>query len=800
MTSLIEDIRYALRLLARQPTFTVSAILLLALGIGVNSAIFSVVDSVLLRPLPYPNPESLYNIWTRNLPRKIPQNAVSAPEFMEYAANAKAFSHFAASFKLTATLTGRGRPTRVSVMEVSRGHLEMFGMSPALGRGFAADEFQLGRDHVVLLTENYWKTQFGGSPTILGETMRLDDELYVVAGVLPAAKGEIRGIDLYRPLTFPASVLTAWDSRFLYVTSRLRESVTQQQAASELTSIAERLAREHPESNTGYEAFLVPAVRDAQGDSREPLIVLSAAVGLVLLVTCSNLANLLLLRSAARHREMAIRSTMGASQARVFLQMITESLVLALMGGAAGLVVAWWSLRAIAQFGPANMPRLQDATVDYTVLGFTFCVSLLAGLLFGVVPAWQALRLNLATTLRDESRGSSGGIRKNRFRSLFVISEVAISVILLICAGLLFRTFAAISQIDTGFQPARVLTLRTTLPEARYSTPEARAAYVRKAIRQLESTPGVLSAGSTTALPMMQVNWRANFTVDGQAGPRENATYNAISPNYLQAIGAVLTKGRSLIEADSADSDSVILISQALERRYFASQDPIGQYLKMQVGALTYRARIVGVVHDIAQLRPDEAPRVTIYQPHAQCPWPFLAFAVRTAGDSASMIEPLRRAFVEVDGNLPMERIQPLGQLLDRVLAQRRLSMVLLMIFSGLAVVLAAIGLYGVLAVAVAQRSREIGIRMALGAESEDILRLVLTHGLGLTAAGLGAGLAAAPLAGFAMKQMLYGVEPLDPMTYAAAAVVILVAALAASIHPARRAAKLDPATSLRTE
>ncbi|HEY3441295.1 MAG TPA: ABC transporter permease [Paludibaculum sp.] len=800
MTSLFDDIRYAFRLLARQPAFTAAAVLLLALGIGVNSAIFSLVDSVLLRPLPYRNPEALYNLWTRNLPRKIPQSAVSPPEFLEYAAHVKSFSFCAAFMNVTATMTGRGQPTRVSTTLVSRGYLEMLGMTPVLGRGFAAEEFQLGRNQVVILTENYWKTQFGADPTILGKNIRLDDELHVVVGVLPAIKGGSRSLDLYAPLVFNPATLAAWDSRFLYVIARLRDGVSVEQAGAELTAIAGRLAQEHPDSNTRLEAYLVQSVRDAQGESREPLILLSAAVGLVLLVTCSNLGNLLLIRSGARHREIAIRSAMGASQARVFVQMITENLMLALLGGAAGLIVAGWSLRAIAHFGPANMPRLQDATVDYSVVAFTFGVSLLAGLLFGVAPAWHALRLNLASTLRDESRGSSGGVRKSLFRSIFVVSEVAISVILLISAGLLLRTFAAISQIDTGFNSARVLTLRTTLPETRYPTPESRDAYVRKAIRQLESTPGVLSAGSTTALPMMQVNWRAHFTVEGQPGPRETSTYSAITPHYLSSIGAALVKGRGFAETDGAEADPVVLISQALERRYFANQDPLGQSLMMQVGALTYRARIVGVVRDIAQLRPEEAPRVTIYQPHAQCPWGFLAFAVRTAVEPASMTETMRRVFFEVDPNLPVERIQPLGDLLDRVLAQRRLSMVLLLIFSGLAVVLAAIGLYGVLAVAVAQRGREIGIRMALGAEGGDIVRLVLTQGLGLTVAGLLAGLATAPLASFAMKQMLYGVEPLDPLTFGASAVVILIAALAASLHPARRASQVDPATSLRAE
>ncbi|WP_321473033.1 ABC transporter permease [uncultured Paludibaculum sp.] len=801
--SLMEDLRYAVRLLFRQPGFTLAAVLLLALGIGVNSAIFSIVDSVLIHPLSYSQPERLYTVWTKNLRRNTPQGAFSPPEFQEYARRQQGFSHFAAYMHYPVTLTGQGEPARVLTRLVSAGYLEMLGISPFIGRGFAAEEYQLGRNQVALLTESFWKERFGGDPGIVGKVLRLDNELHVVAGILPHIKGESRAVDMYLPLSLSPEAASSWDSRFLYVTGRLRDGVSGEQASSELRSLGAAIAAEHPETNAGTEPFLISAEREAQGDARQPLLVIMAAVGLVLLVTCSNVANLLLVRSSARHKEIAIRSAMGAPQTRVFRQMITESLVLAWMGGAVGLLVAWASVGAIGRWGATTMPMLAQARVDWLVVGYTFLVSALAGVLFGAIPAWQVLRLNLADTLRDESRGSSGGAKKGTTRSILVVSEVALSVILLVGAGLLLRTFIELSRIDLGFKADNVLTLRTTLAESAYSTDGAKASYVRRVTERLERVPGVVSVGVTSALPLMGVNWLADFTVDGrpaQAGQKASATYSAITPRYLETIGARLVAGRMIAETDNEQAPPVVLVSEALAKRDFPGEEPIGKFINLRVGRFKTHAQIVGVVRHVACLKPDEKPRPVIYQPHAQRAWPFLAFAVRTAGDPMSMEGAVRRAFFEVDAELPVERVQPLSALMDRVLAQQRLALILLMIFSGLAVVLAAVGLFGVLAVAVSQRSREMGIRMALGASGHDILRLVLSQGMGLTVAGIIAGLLAAPLASQVMRQMLYGVQPLDPITFAAVALVVLAASVAACVMPAWRASKVDPGLALRRE
>jgi putative ABC transport system permease protein len=803
MSSITEDIRYSLRLLGRQPRFTAAAVLLLAMGIGANSAIFSVVDTVLLKPLPYQDPDRLYNVWTRNQAKNRPQSWFSPPEFRDYAERVRSYSHFTAHMPYQVTLTGSGEPSRVRALLISPGYFEMLGVAPSMGRGFVQEEFVSGRDQVAVLTESYWKDRFGADPGVIGKTIRLDEKLHVVAGILPELKGESRLVDVYLPLAFDADTGSIRKSRFLTVMARLKDGVSEQQASEELRAAAAGIASDHPESNAGWDAYLSPAVKEAQGEARQPLVVLSFAVGLVLLVTCANLANLLLVRSAGRQKEIAIRSSMGASQWRVFRQMITESVTLALCGGAAGLLVAWGVIRAIAKWGPDQLPRVQQATVDLNVLAFTFAVSLLAGVLFGMVPAWQVLRLNLAVSLREESRGSSGSSRKSLARSLLVVTEVACSVILLVGAGLLLRTFVALSNIDTGFRADHVLTLRTTLPSGKYADDPSRALYVQRVLERLSATPGVVAAGCTTALPMMQVNWMSEFTIEGKVednGQKESASYNAVSPGYFDALGARLKRGRVFAQTDTADAPPVVLISEALEKKHFSGEDPIGRYLNMHIGKFSSRAQVVGVVHDIAQLRPDEAPRVLIYQPHAQRPWPFLAFAVRTSGEPAAMAGVVRRAFFEVDPDLPVERVMSMLQLEERVLAQQRLALVLLMIFGGLAVVLATVGLYGVLAVAVAQRGREIGIRMAMGATSGDILKLVMTQGMGLTLAGLLGGMVAAPLASTAMKQMLFGVKPLDPVTFAGVALVVLLASAAACVFPARRAASVDPGTALRAD
>lgn len=791
----------SLRALFRQPAFLITALLILGFGVGANTAIFSVVRTVLLQPLPYGDPENLYVIWTRNLERNQPRAHFSAPEFLDYRTQAKSFSFLCAYRNYAATWTGSGVAKRVATMIVSIDYLEMLGQRPVLGRGFVEEESRYGNQNVTILTHKFWQAQLGGNPAVLGTTIVLDDEPHEVIGILPDLPGESRSTDLYLPAAFSPQEMGTRASRYLSVMGRLANGVTLNQAGGELQAIAARIATEHPDGR-GWDSWISPALGEFTREARQPLLVLFVAVGLVLLIACANLASLLLVRASARQREFAVRSALGAGQGQIAGQMLREAVTLALLGSAVGLAVAHVALRLIVRSEVLTLPRLDQASLDPWALAFNFGAALAAGLLFGITPALGAMRVNVASLLRDEARGGTGGIRQSLGRSLLVVSEVALSVVLLVAAGLLVRTFDKLSRLDPGFNSRSVITMRTTLPFARYGTPEARADYGQRAVERVRSLPGVQFAGLTTALPLMGVNWMASFTVDGATtgGRPETATYNAISPGYLEAIGARLRSGRGFLPTDTASAPPVVLISQELERLHFPGQSAVGRMFRMKVADRQVDAQIVGVVGDIRHLSLDEGPRAAVYQPHTQLPWPFLAFAIRTHGDPRALTGAIRTAFNEVDSSLAVERVYLLSELVDRALAQQRLAMTLLWIFSLMATILAAVGLYGVLAVAVAQRRREFGIRLALGASRRDLLRLVVQQGLLLTLAGLAAGLAVAPVAASAMEQMLFGVGRLDPATYIAVALLLVAVTLAACLPPAWRASRTNPATVLRAD
>jgi putative ABC transport system permease protein len=799
----LEDLKYAFRLLGRQPGFSIVAILILAGGLGANGAIFSLVRHVLLKPLPYPDADALYYIWERNDARHRPRSYFSASGYAEVAAQATSFSHVSASRVYAATWTGQGQARRVTTLLVSRNYFDVLGVRLSHGRTFTPEECSSGRGQFVVLSYEFWRTWMAGDPKVLGRTIVLEGEPHEIVGVLPDLKGAVSHPDLYLPDVLTPQQAANRDARYLTVLGRLRPGATMETAAQELKAVAAQIAAEHPDSEQGWDIYLTRAQEELTAPARAPLKVLAIAVGLVLLIACANLAGLLLVRASARQKEIAVRAALGASQWRVFRQMITESVVLSAVGGLAGVAVAWWTLRLIVARKVATLPRLEQARLDWPALGFTLALALLCGLLFGCVPAWRILRINPVETLREEGRGGGGSVRRSLTRSVIVVAEVALSAILLAGAGLLLRTFHGLSQIDPGFRAEGVLTCRTTLPDAGYPTPAARALYVRRLLDRLNSIPGVRAAGVTTALPMMQVNWMADFTLPGRpgtTGQKEFATYNAISPRYLEALGAHLVKGRNFTERDDAASPSVVLISEAFEKAYFGGRDPIGQSLWMKVSRFEFQPTIVGVVRDIRHLRLDEPPRIAIYQPFAQLSWPFLAFAVESELSTGAASRAVRDAFAQVDPEVPADRISTLGDLVDDVLAQQRLAMTLLTVFSAVAVALSAIGLYGILAIAVTQRAREFGVRMALGSSSAGILRLVLAQGLLLTLAGLLAGLVCAPMATRVMESMLYGVKPADPLTFAFVALLLLVVAAGACALPAWRASRIDPACALRTE
>jgi putative ABC transport system permease protein len=797
---LADGVRLAFRNLLRQPTFAVTALAILALGVGANTAIFSVVRTVLLKPLPYHEPGRLYIFWTRNLEQNQPRAHFSAPEFVDYQREIKSFSGLVAYRNFSATLTGHGEAQRVMTCIATPNYFTVLGVQPVFGRGFVPEEGIFGRNQSVILGYRFWQARLGGDPGVLGRTLMLDDEPHEVVGVLPELQGEVRTPDMFLPAAFSPQELGTRSAKYLTVMGRLADGVTPAQAEQELAAVAARLAGLNPEAR-GWDAWIVSARAEFTKDARQPLLVLFVAVGMVLLIACGNLAGLLLVRATARGREFAVRAALGAGRLHLILQMLAEALTLAVLGGLAGLAVAKLGLGILVNVTSVNFPRLREAELDPPALLFNFAAALAAGILFGAAPALRAMRVNLAGALREETRGGSGSLRQSIGRSLLVVSEVAFSTILLVGAGLLARTFDKLSAVDPGFNPKGVLTMRTTLPYARYETPESRAGYVRRVLEELHSLPGVQAAGLTTALPLMGVNWRAEVLVDGSAeGKPELITYNAISPGYLAASGTKLRSGRDLSWADTGDAAPVVLISEAVEKALFQGRNPLGRRLRMKVANFEVDAQIAGVVQDVRHLTLDEEPRMAVYQPHAQLPWPFLAFAVKTSADPMAQAGAIRRVFHNVDSALPVDRVQPLSALVDQVLSQHRLAMNLLWIFSVMAVVLAAVGLYGVLAAAAVQRTREFGIRLALGAGRGNIVRLVLTQGLALTLTGLLAGLAIAPLAAGALEQMLFGVGRVDAATYAGVAVLLILVTVSACLPPALRASRTDPATALRSE
>jgi putative ABC transport system permease protein len=796
-----EDIRYAARLLARQPGFSLIAILLLGLGIGANSAIFSLVDSVLLKPAPYHDLDRLYYLTVRDTLKGRAPAELSVPEFAEIEHSLRTFSSLGAMMYQPITLTGRGEPLTLMGVFISRDYLETLGVEMMLGRRFVPSEFTPQRNQAVILSNTFWRNRCGSDAAIVGQTIRLEREQHLVVGVLPELKGESSSPDVYLPLPFEPDLLAARTGRSATVVGHLAEGATPEQAAAELLSRSRSMAERFPESNLGQEIHLEPLMNRVRGGATQPLTVLSVAVGLVLLIACANLASLLLVRGAARQRELAIRSALGASQWRVFRQMLVESLMLALAGGAAGLALAAWCVRAARGWGALRLPRISGLALSPNVVVFTFGVAVAAGVLFGIAPALQALRTNLSRALGEESRGSSSGSGRGRLRALLVVGEVALSVILLVSAGLLLRTYVGLTQTDAGFRAEGVLSMRVMIPMGRYPDDEARRGFVGRVVERLRTLPGVSAAGGAVLAPLVGVdNWMVEISPDGSRGDaRPLAHYNAATPGYFRAIGAQLLLGREFSASDDARSTPVVIINESLARKYYPRLNPLGRLLGVQpTGQSETQARIIGVVKDIAQRRPGEAPAPMIFQPHAQRPWPFLFLVLKTPGEPARLAEAARRAVFEIDSETPLDRITPLARSLERSISQQQLAMVMLVAFATLAMLLATIGLYGVLAVAVAQRGREIGIRMALGATSGDILRMVLRQGGGLTLAGLAAGLVSAPLATQALRQMLYGVQPYDALTFVAVAAGVAAAGALACLIPARRAARVDAGQALR--
>ena len=806
----VQDLRFGARMLAKQPGFTLIAVITLALGIGANTAIFSVVNAVLLRPLPFADDARLVTIWAKLPVAGIKWLFTSPAEFADYRERTQGFAQVGAYGGADFTLTGRGEAERLTGAIVSHEMLPLLGIKPMLGRSFTAEEEQEGRTNVVVLSHGSWQRRFGGEAQLVGQTILLNDQPCTVVGIMPPGF-QFPGTDteLWKPLLLTAKERAEGErgSRWLNTIARLKPGVTMAQAQTDLETLADQLRREYPRfygGNTGWGLKLVSLRKELVGDMGSALPLLLAVVGCVLLIACANVANLLLARAATRQKEIVVRAALGAQRGRIIRQLFSESLLLAVAGGALGIVLALFSNTQLLKLGPPELTSGGPIKLDWRVLLFTTAVALLTAVLFGLAPAWQATKFNLTETLKDSGRNSSAG--RGRLRNLLVVSEIALALMLLVSAGLVLKSFYRLIQIDPGFDAANVLTMQLALSPERYREGAQQRAFYEQVLRQIEALPGVQAAGAVHNLPMSGSGNTRNFSIEGVQETRLNVDFYQASPNYFTAMGMHLANGRFFTSNDREGQPPVAIINETLARHYFPDQNPLGKRLKMgnATGPFPWLP-IVGVVRDVKHNGLDEETKPALYVSYLQSPLPdwkyySLYLTVRTQADPLAMVETLRRTVHGLDQNQPIYRVATLEQLLSRSLAARKFSLLLLALFAALALTLAVIGLYSVLAYAVTQRRQEIGIRLALGAQRQDILKLVLKEGMTLTATSIGLGLLASVAVTRWLKSLLFGVSPNDAMTYAAIALLLTAVALLACWLPARRATTVDPLIALRQE
>jgi putative ABC transport system permease protein len=805
MENLWKDLLYGARMLAKQPAFTIVVVAALALGIGANTAIFSVVNSILLRPLPYRDPDRLVMVWMDNRRINVDQDIHSYANYSDYRDQNQSFEQLAAFNGISVNLVGIGEPERIIGTMASPSLFDVLGVEPLVGRTFSAEEEVPGHDKVVILGYGLWQRRFGGDPDILGHEISLSDVKRTVIGVMPPGfRFPHKDAELWAPLATDANRKNSRYGFSYQVIGRLKQGVALAQARVDMGAIASHLVEQFPDLE-GYGVNLVPLHQQVVGGVRPALLVLLGTVAFVLLIACANVANLLLARAAAREREIAIRTALGSGRWRLIRQLLTESVLLASLGGAAGLLIANWGLKALVALSPEDIPRRDQIGIDFRVLGFTLLVSLLTGLLFGLAPALQASKLDLNESLKEGGRGASGGVAGRRIRNTLVVFEVALSLVLLIGAGLMIKSFVRLQKIDLGFNPDRLLIMNIQLSRSKYQGGSS-AAFFRQLIERVEALPGVESAGAITSVFIEGLPNSSSFTIEGRppvpAAEQDEAPIDFVTPGYFRTMGIPLLKGRELTEQDGPNSPTVLVINDTFARRFWPGEDPLGKRLKFGPPASDAPWwTIVGVVSDMRRTGLDSAVRCETFISYTQRPFiGFLSLVVRTAPDPRSMATTVRDVVWSMDRDQPVSHIGTVEQLLGGMMAQRRLNTVLFGIFAGLALVLAALGIYGVISYSVTQRTHEIGIRIALGASWSEVLKLVIGNGMKLVGAGILIGLISAAGLTRLMTTLLYGVSATDPATFVLIAVLLAGVALGACFVPARRAMKVDPMVALRYE
>jgi putative ABC transport system permease protein len=797
--TMLKDIRFGMRMLRRNPGFTAVAMLTLALGIGANTAIFSIVDGVLLKPLPYEQPGQLVQVWEAPAPGK--RIYASPGAFLDWRQDSTVFEALSIADDTDRNLPGDGDPERVSGLAMSASGLQILRARPLFGRTFAPDEDQPGKDKVVVLTHGFWQRRFGGETNIVGRTIQLSDQSYTVIGVLPPRFLLGDKTEFVVPTGVAPADADQRAGHSLQVIGRLKPGVTVEQAQTEMNVVAARLRPLYPPHKQDWGVILVPMHEQITGRIRPTLLVLFGAVGFVLLIACANVANLLLAKASGRQKEIAIRTALGASRGRVIRQLLMESVLLSAMGAMLGLLLAFGTISAVRNLRNVDLPRAHELGLDLRVLGFAVLASLLAGVAFGLVPALQTSRPNLNDMLKDGARTSGSGPR-SRVRSGLIVAEVALSLVLLIGAGLLLNSFVRLSNVSSGINPRNVLTMQVTLPEKKYPDYERRAAFFERVLERIGSLPGVEAAGVAGTMPLAGWSYSTSFSVIGrreQPASGYATDHDVCTHDYFRAVGIPLRKGRFFDQRDRGGASRAVVISEALAREHFPNEEPLGQRIHLDVlsGKIDEGWEIVGVVGDVRQHGLGEAGRPCVYRQASRSTGNLV---VRTTGAPLAMAESVRKAILEVDPSQPVANVRTMDDVLAASMGQRRFVMTLLGGFAGAALLLAAIGLYGVIAYAVQQRTREIGIRMALGATRRDVVSLVLRQGIKLAGIGVVVGIAAALGLTRVLTKLLYEVKPIDLPIFTGVSLVLLAVALLASWLPARRAAKVDPMVALRYE
>jgi putative ABC transport system permease protein len=810
--ALWQDLRFGVRTLRKTPGFTAVAILTLALGIGANSAIFSVVNTVLLRPMPYKQADRLVTIWGENKPRRIDFDLASSLDYQDWRSQSHSFESMGAATDVMYTLTGAGEPAGVIAYEFSPDFFDVLGVPAQLGRTFAHDEDQTGKDQVAVLSHRLWMTRFGGDPTAVGRNITLDGKAYTIVGVMPPSFQYPSRTELWTPLTAPPDYVKDRGLRWFRVMARLKPGVTLERAQMEMKTIAARLQHEYPGTNKDQDVRLVSLRQLISGDARPALLVLLCSVGLVLLIACSNLANLLLSRAIRRRREIAVRAALGASRLRIVRQLLTESMLLSIAGGASGVGIAYWGAHWLVRMFPTtisnlSIPRIERIPIDGWVLGFALLASVVTGILFGLAPALQACQIGSNQSLKEPARSGAAGAAGRRFRNIVVVLEMATSLMLLAAAGLMAKSFLRIVTADLGFRTDHVLTFRTLLPQHKYAKAWQRNDFHDDALRRIQSLPGVKAAGTVTFLPLSgwwgvrAVSVAGRQTQPGQKTP--SPVWSSVSPDYFELLRIPLLKGREFTNGDNASSGEVAILSAGLARSLWPDDDPIGR--RVVIDGFEKPREVIGVVGDVHQLgiaHPGENsdPTSEVYVPFAQAPGPLLGFVVRTEGDPLSIANAVQREIFAVDEEQPVSFVESMDQLASETVALQRASTILLAVFAAMALALAAMGIYGVLSYSASQKTQEIGIRIALGAVRADVLRIVMVEGVRLTVLGMTIGVAGA--LGFArlLSSLLYEVGPTDGTIFLPVPILLACVALAACYVPARRAARVDPMVALRCE